>query len=323
MSRHSQAHVFHDWRWRDLLSGTFGFEMHYLVAEDRHGIAGVLPLAVVDSLLFGRSIVSLPFCSWAGPLARTPTAEKALVEAAVRLAHSRDIGDIRIRSVRPILPTWRREETYVTFRKPISSDHVENLAAVPRKQRAMIRKGIANKLRAGEGNVCGFYDLYTDMVHRLGTPPVPADYFRRVRHAFGDACEIRMVTTSDGTPVSAVLSLYWRDEVFPFYAGDRPGARRLAAADFKYWDLMSRAADLGYTAFNFGRSKRGSGSYRFKQHWGFQPQPLHYLSFPEGAGRFGDLNPTNPRFDLAIRMWRRSPRWFVNWLGPRIVRGLG
>jgi lipid II:glycine glycyltransferase (peptidoglycan interpeptide bridge formation enzyme) len=64
--------------------------------------------------------------------------------------------------------------------------------------------------------------------------------------------------------------------VLPYYAGDAVAARELAANDFKYWELMRDAAQRGYRVFDYGRSKRGTGSFDFKKNWGFEPQPLHY-----------------------------------------------
>ena len=87
-----------------------------------------------------------------------------------------------------------------------------------------------------------------------------------------------MLTVVDarGMPVSSVLSFYFRDEVLPYYAGDSIDARDLAANDFKYWELMRRACERGLKVFDYGRSKRGTGSFDFKKNWGFEPAPLAY-----------------------------------------------
>ena len=43
-----------------------------------------------------------------------------------------------------------------------------------------------------------------------------------------------------------------------------------------YWELMRRACERGLKVFDFGRSKRGTGSFDFKKNWGFEATPLVY-----------------------------------------------
>ena len=94
-----------------------------------------------------------------------------------------------------------------------------------------------------------------------------------------------MLTVLDntGAPVSSVLSFYFRDEVLPYYAGDHERARALAANDFKYWDLMRRAVERGVRVFDYGRSKRGTGSFDFKKNWGFEADAAQLRILPEGG----------------------------------------
>ena len=60
----------------------------------------------------------------------------------------------------------------MTFRKAILPDVEANLLAIPRKQRAMVRKGIKHGLQSEiDVSVDRFFALYADNVHRHGTPP--------------------------------------------------------------------------------------------------------------------------------------------------------
>jgi FemAB-related protein (PEP-CTERM system-associated) len=198
------------------------------------------------------------------------------------------------------------------------------MLAIPRKQRAMVRKGIKNGLASVlESSADRFFALYSDNVHRHGTPPFPRRYFARLKEVFGDDCEILVVTDRDGQPVSGVLSFYFRNEVLPFYAGDMKVARDLAANDFKYWELMRRACERGVAIFDFGRSKQGSGSFDFKKNWGFEPTPLCYEYCLLKRDSVPQNNPLNPKYRAFIALWRRLPRRVANALGPMIVRNLG
>ena len=119
------------------------------------------------------------------------------------------------------------------------------------------------------------------------------------------------------------MSFYFRNEVLPYYAGDTSDARDLAANDFKYWDLMRRACERGVRVFDYGRSKRGTGSFDFKKNWGFEAEQLHYEYRLRKGTAIPQNNPLNPKYRALVAIWRRLPRPLVNALGPMLTRNLG
>jgi FemAB-related protein (PEP-CTERM system-associated) len=240
------------------------------------------------------------------------------------LAERLRVAHLELRDPAPREPAWPRQELYAGFRKPLLREVEANLLAIPRKQRAMVRKGIKNGLASVlELDVERFFRLYADNVHRHGTPPLPRRYFRSLLEVFGSDAEILTVIDAQGRPVSSVLSFYFRDEVLPHYAGDALEARELAANDFKYWELMRRACERGVRVFDFGRSKRGTGPYDFKRNWGFEPKPLAYEYRLYRRDRIPENNPLNPKYRALIALWRRLPLPMANALGPHLVRSLG
>jgi len=324
VERCPDATFFHRAGWRTLLEEEFRHRTHYLVAERGGAICGVLPLAQVKSRLFGHALVSLPFAVYGGPAADDRDSADALIDAAVARAQALRVEHLELRERTARRPDWPRQDLYVTFRRELAADEESNLLAIPRKQRAMVRKGIKNGL-AGEldGSVDRFFELYADNQHRHGTPPLSRRYFQRLREVFGQACEVLTVVDAQGRPVSGVLSFYFRDEVLPYYAGDTVAARDLAANDFKYWDLMRRAVARGVRVFDYGRSKRGTGSFDFKKNWGFEPAPLAYEYRLLRRADVPQNNPANPKYRAFIALWRRLPRGVATALGPHIVRNLG
>jgi FemAB-related protein (PEP-CTERM system-associated) len=318
------ATFFHRAGWQNLLRDVFGHRTCFLYAERDGAIEGLLPLAQVKSLLFGNSLVALPFAVYGGVVANNPEAAGALEAEAERLAQEFGVAHLEYRNVDAHHPDWPTQDLYVTFRKEILPDEEANMNAIPRKQRAMVRKSIKNGLSAEiDANADRFFALYADNVHRHGTPAMPKRYFDSLLREFGQDCEVLTVLAADGSPLSSVMSFYFRDEVLPYYAGDAVRARELAANDFKYWELMRRACQRGLKVFDYGRSKCGSGSYSFKKNWGFEPRPLHYeyrLYKREGIPQ---NNPNNPKYKLMIETWRRMPIALANFLGPFIVRNLG
>lgn len=319
------ATFFHRIGWKDVLERAFGHRTHFLLAERDGRIEGVLPLAEIRSRLFGHSLISTPFCVYGGIAAATPEAREALDRRAQALATELGVGHLEYRDRdRAAHVEWPGTELYVTFRKELDPDVEKNMLAIPRKQRAMVRKGIKNGLVAElEDGVDGFFSVFADNVHRHGTPALPKRFFALLREVFGPDCEVQLVRGPDGELISGVLSFYFRDEILPYYAGDTEAARGLAANDFKYWELMRRACERGIRVFDYGRSKVGTGPYDFKRNWGFEPLPLHYGYKLVKARTLPENNPNNPKYRLFIQAWQRLPRPVANFLGPYIVRDLG
>ena len=284
----------------------------------------MLPLGHVNSVLFGNSLTSLPFAVYGGVAAVDEGVALALEKEAVRIGRNLGVDHLELRNLAPRHADWPLQDLYVTFRREILPDEEANMLAIPRKQRAMVRKGIKNGLRSEiDAGVDRFFDLYADNVHRHGTPAMPKRYFEALLEVFGDDCEVLTVVGPEGRTLSSVLSFYFRDEVLPYYAGDDVLARDLAANDFKYWELMRRACAAGLKVFDYGRSKQGTGSYSFKKNWGFEPAPLHYEYQLYKREAIPQNNPSNAKYKLMIATWRRLPIGVANWLGPFVVRSLG
>lgn len=319
-----QATFFHRAGWQPILRDVFKHETHFLSAKIGGRISGVLPLAHVRSWLFGSALVSLPFAVYGGVAADDETSAVALEAEAQALARRLQVPHLELRNVQQRHADWPAQDLYVTFRKPILPDAEANMLAIPRKQRAMVRKGIKNGLTSHiDSDVERFFPLYADNVHRHGTPGLPRRYFEALQQVFGKDCEVLTVTGPDGQSLSSVLSFYFRDEVLPYYAGDAEAARDQAGNDFKYWELMRRACARGLKTFDYGRSKQGTGSYAFKKNWGFEPQPLYYEYCLYKRETVPQNNPANAKYKLLIETWRRLPLGLANWLGPFVVRSLG
>jgi FemAB-related protein (PEP-CTERM system-associated) len=318
-----EATFFHLSAWQGLMETVFGHRTHFLLARRGAQVVGVLPLAQVKSLMFGHALVSLPFCVYGGAVG-AGDAVAALEAEAEALGQRLGVQHLELRNLQPHHPGWPRQDLYVTFRKAILPDEEANLLAIPRKQRAMVRKGMKNGLTSHvDPDAERFFALYADNVLRHGTPALSKRFFQRLQAVFGDQCEVLTVTDVGGRALSSVLTFRFRNEVLPYYAGDDFAARDLAANDFKYWELMRRACAEGYTLFDYGRSKVGTGPWSFKKNWGFEPQPLSYEYRLYKRDAIPQNNPMNPKYRAFIALWRRLPMGLANALGPHIVRNLG
>jgi FemAB-related protein (PEP-CTERM system-associated) len=339
VTSHAAGSFFHLAAWANVITAAFGHASHYTLAERDGSIVGVLPLVQMKTLLFGNTLVSTPFCVYGGPLAADPEAAAALAAHAEALRTQTGASAVEFRHREPVddaseigvsqvdncqAGNWLAgPDLYVTFRKPIVASDEANMKAIPRKQRAMVRKGVQNGLvSVVDQDADKLHAVYAESVRNLGTPVFARRYFRLLLSAFRHCADV--VTVMDrGVPVAAVLNFYFRDEVLPYYGGGTRVARQVAGNDFMYWEVLRRAAARGVRLFDFGRSKIGTGAFAFKHNWGFDPAHLHYRFNVTPGATIPDHNPLNPKYRLFIAAWKRLPLALANVLGPPIVRGLG
>lgn len=323
VAAHPQATFCHRSGWHDAVSAGLGHRPHFLLARRGSEVQAILPLAEVRSWLFGRTLVSTPGCVYGGALASDVSARRAVTQHACALAERLGVDALELRNEQPLEVGWpTKDALYVTFRKAITDDDEANLKDIPRKQRAMVRKGIKLGLRSEQTtDVARFYAIYAESVRNLGTPVFPRRWFETLYRVFADVCELSIVT-HNGADIAGVMSFFHADTVLPYYGGSRPAARLFYGNDFMYWDLMSRAAQRGIRIFDYGRSKRGTGAFSFKKNWGFEPQPLHYQYHLVKSRAVPDVNPNNPKYKYFIAGWKRLPLPVANRIGPILARNL-
>jgi FemAB-related protein (PEP-CTERM system-associated) len=328
MSR-PEATFFHLAAWRAVIGRAFRHKPYYVLAEQDGAIVGVLPLVRVKTLLFGDTLISNPFCVYGGILAVDDAASRALADHAAWLRARMGSAAVELRYLDAPREGWlgeawvARPALYVTFRRAIVADEAANLKAIPRKQRAVVRKAIERGLSASvDGDVDTLHAIFARSVRNLGTPVFAKRYFRILAEAFGSSMDI-LTVRDGGRPVASVMNFYFRDQVIPYYGGGTEAARRCGGNDFMYWEVMRRAAARGCRLFDFGRSKAGTGAFAFKKNFGFAPSPLHYRVCVKPGGAIPEVNPNNPKYRLMIKAWKFLPLPVANRLGPILVRGTG
>ncbi len=318
-----EATFFHLYRWRDVIEETYGYKMLYLCSRLKGKITGILPLGHIKSILFGDALISIPFSVYGGVASVDEVSRNKLVEYANGVAYDMNVDYLEYRNITKHSDELESKALYVTFRKELKSDHDLNMQSIPRKQRAMVRKGINAGLKCDhDGDIDSFFYTYSTSVRNLGTPVFPKKFFTLIKTIFSEICEITIIRKDD-IVLSAVMSFYFKDEVLPYYGGGTDQARAYKANDFMYWALMCRATDKGCRIYDFGRSKVGTGAYSFKKNWGFSPEPLYYQYFMVNKKNLPDINPLNPKYRMFINAWKHLPLPIANLIGPMLSRSLG
>ena len=325
---HPDATPFHLTGWNVAVARACGQTAHCLIAEHADGtLAGVLPLTEIRSPLFGKALVSVGFAVDGGILTSRDAVAEALAASAWALAERLGCPSLEVRGGPAPGEGWIVDETtYLGFSRDLAEDDEAELLAIPRKQRADVRKSLDADLDIAIGStpqdLAMHYAVFSESVRNLGTPVFPAKLFRAVATELGEHADI-VTVSKDGKPHASVFSLYLNGTVYPFWGGGTREARALKANDRLYYELMRHARGRGCTRYDFGRSKAGTGVAVFKKNWGFEGVPLRYAKRVAAGQTPREMNPMSPKYRLQVAMWKKLPLWLANAMGPVIAKGLG
>lgn len=319
-----EATFFHLAGWKHVIEQSFGHRCYYFYAMKSGRIHGILPLTHIRSKVFGNALISNAFGVYGGPISEAGNICANLVRSAVELGQYLKVDYLEFRSRDRTSTNWpSNSDLYVTFRRQLNSDQKENFLAIPKRQRAEVRRaaqfGLSYEIDDG---VDRFYGVFAQSMRNLGTPIYSINYFRNLKTQFGSDCEI-MTALHEGRAVSSMITFYFGEEAHPYYIGYTNSARELRANHFICWEAMRRACERQCRVFDFGRSKRGTGSFYFKKNWGFEPRALHYEYKLLRRTEPPMVNPLNPKFTTLISIWKRLPIPLANFVGPFVARNLG
>ncbi|RJG49463.1 FemAB family XrtA/PEP-CTERM system-associated protein [Motilimonas pumila] len=323
VSQHSAGSFFHLSGWRKVIQDAYQHTCWYYYVESQGQIVAVLPLAQIKSWLFGNKLISLPFAVSAGLLSENEQASQLLLTHAQKLARDLKVDSLELRHRELKLPHWQSRHSHDNFCKSLADDSDAILAAIKKKQRAVVRQSLKNDLTFSiEDKVEPFFTIYSESVRNLGTPVFPKKYFQTLLQVFPNQVDV-LTVYHQGEAVSSVMSFYFKQQVLPFYGGGKRQARGLKSNDFMYYQLMCHARRRGMLEFDFGRSKVASGAHAYKKHWGFEPQPLFYENDLVASDELANINPNNPKYKFFIKVWQKLPLAVSQVVGPILAKDLG
>jgi FemAB-related protein (PEP-CTERM system-associated) len=286
---------------------------------------GFLALAHVRSFLFGRFLVSLPYLNYGGVVAEDEGVAQLLIDRAVQLADELGVRYLELRHERevahPALAHTRTDKVHMRLALPPTAGELWDRLSP--KVRNQVRKGQKGGLAVAWGGpelLPEFYAVFSENMRDLGTPVYGRRLFRHVLRQFPDRAEF-CVVRADRRPVAAALLLHgWGVTEVPSASSLRR-YNATCANMLLYWHLLERAVQRHQATFDFGRSSKDSGTFRFKRQWNAEPFPAQWQYYARDGG-VPSLRTDNPRYQRFIRVWQRLPVTLTRWIGPAVVRGI-
>ncbi len=298
----------------------------YLIeAVEEEETVGLLPLAFVESRLFGRFLVGLPYLNYGGVIADDELVSPKLIDKAIELAEKLDVRHLELRHKRAI------EHPRLTTRTGHKVHMIRELPATPEVLLKQLQSNVRNHIRKGQKNglvvawggeelLPEFYDVFSQNMRDLGTPVYSSGLFRAALRQFPDRVELCVVRLATKAVAAGLLVHGWKTTEIPSASSLRP-YNSTNANSLMYWNLLARAIERGQETFDFGRSTPGTSVCSFKEQWGAKPEPAEWQYYMR-AGNSDDMRPDNPRYERLVKIWRRLPVWLTRLVGPPIVRGI-
>lgn len=286
---------------------------------------GMLPLEFLESRLFGRFLVGLPYLNSGGVLTADANVAAQLIDAAVKLADELDVKHLELRhEKRANHRAFNHELTEkVHLRLPLPESSEELWKNVGPKVRNQIRKAEKEGVVAEWGRdelLREFYDVYSHNMRDLGTPVFSHRLFAAILRHLGTSAEI-CVARYRNKAVAAALLIHGNGMTEVPSASSLRRWNHLNGNMLVYWELLKRTIERGQQVFDFGRSSADSNTYRFKSQWGAQPHPAVWQYYVR-HGSVGEMRPNHPKNQRRIAVWKKLPVWLTRIAGPPIVRGI-
>ena len=321
-----QSTCYHQAGWKEIIEKTFGHKTYYLISEHKSGdIAGILPLAQTKSRLFGNFLVSLPYFNYGGICASGRESCEELLAAASNLALDVGAEHIELRHTANIFENLPVKTAKVSMRLDLPRDPDLLLRSFPSKLRNQIKKPQKEGLIAKIGRadqIDNFYDVFSKNMRDLGTPVYGISFFRNILARFPETTWICTVFTKERLPVASGFLVCFKDMIEIPWASSLRRYNFLSPNMLLYWTALKFSCERGYKVFDFGRSTPQEGTYRFKEQWGAQPIPLYWHYWLRENSPLPELNPKNPKYQLAIKVWKKLPVPVTRLVGPHIVKNL-
>lgn len=315
---------FHQIKWKNVIEKVLGYESFYLMAEEEKKIKGILPLFLIKSKFLGKVLISVPFGVYGGICADDEESSNALFKEAVKIAKEKDIDYLELRHLYENELGLLKNDIHWTFiiEFPEKIEILWN--GLKRKARGAIRKGVNSGLEVEIDSTNGldeFYNIFAHSLRNLGSFILPFKYFKTIKEEFGEQIIISLIRY-EGKVVAGILTFLFKDTIIPYYGGCIKSSLPYSPNNLMYWKLMEYGLEKGYKFFDFGKSKKGTGSFDFKINFGFKPKPLHYQYFLNKTEKMPDPGSSNWEYRIIKRLIKKTPVSIAKIIGPGIVKHL-
>lgn len=318
------AHLAMAPQWHDVIQRAYAHRPLYFSGQDGdHGVV-VLPAFRIHHWLLGTVVTSMPFLDAGGPCGASAVTARRLADRLMTEARALGAGRVELRCTAPLALPVQPSLEKVTLLLPLPPDPDRLWRSLDAKVRNQVRKGERSGLTVEVGGIerlNEFYRVFALNMHDLGSPVHANEFFRAILEAFGQWARVILVF-KDATPVGGLISLAFKHTLYVPWASSLRQYAPLCPNMLLYWETLRLGCKNGLSRIDFGRSSRGSGTYRFKRQWGAAESQLYWYTIPLATGRATRVSADDGKWAAMSQLWRRLPVSISCLLGPKIRKYL-
>lgn len=327
--KHPDSTIFHRAEWKEVVEECFGHPGIYLFVEENGIIQGILPLFLINSFLFGKCLISVAFAVYGGILADNPEIELLLYSEARRLTDEENADYLELRNLKKSGLDLPSKDLYYYFSLDLPDDPDIVWKQMRKRNRNILRKGIKSGLSysfSGPGTptpheLGRFHELFSYCQRALGTPVLSLDFFKKLLKTFPEETGV-FSAKHEGKIVSSLFCFLHKDTISPYYIGYDASYLKYAPNNYILWEVIKYGCQKGFKEYDMGRSRYGTGSYNFKRYWGIEPKLLSYEYYLRNGQEIPQINPSNSKYSVPIKIWGKLPLPLTQYLGPKLIKYL-
>ncbi len=325
LENHPASSPYHSRKWQELITKTFDYNNYNIIIKKNKEIKAFLPLTLIKSVFFGKYFVSIAFADTCGILAEDSGASNYLLDNLKNIWNDIKPKYIEIRNSKKIDSEllFEKKEKILSY---LYLPENENILwkSFDSKLRNQIRKALKSNITISfeKSNIKDFYFVYLRNMRDLGSPQLPFLFFKNLINIFKEESEL-IVLYKDNKPIGGAVGIYFKNTLEVPWASSIRDFFKYCPNNMLYWEILKRCIEKSIQIFSFGRSTVNSSTYNFKKQWGTIDQILNYQIYTFSANSYLNVSPNNPRYKLAINLWKKLPVFFTRFLGPFIAKGIG
>jgi FemAB-related protein (PEP-CTERM system-associated) len=322
--KNPDATFYHRIEWKHIIEKSFGHKTYYLMAADNGNAVGILPLVYIKSLIFGSIFCSMPYLNFGGVCADNGEVESLLLKEGEKILKEKSGDYLELRHLKQTSSGIPCKHHKVSMTIELNPDPETLWNAFTTKHRTAVRRAAKNglELKFGKGELLPeFYDVMCRGWKELGTPIYAYSFLKNIVDALGDAVEICLVF-HEGKVIAAAFNGLHKDTVEGMWLSLLNEYAKLQAGYVLYWEMIKRACEKGYKQFHLGRSSVESGGEFFKKKWNAVAKPLYWEYILNNGNAVPELNVDNPKYQRAIKIWRKLPQGVTDFIGPHLAKNI-
>jgi len=323
VEKNPKSCLYHDILWKDILEKSYSLKSRYIIClDDSKEIIGILPLFEIKNILGNKYLVSIPYFTSAGLCVSKTEAIDNLLEKSQEISKALKAQYVELRHLNnQSIKNLPSRLSFTTSLLKLDKDE-NNIWKdfITDSARRNIKKALRSKLtiETGDKYIDDFYKVYSYNMRDLGTPVMSHQFFINIVESFKERAKI-VIIRRENEAIAGMLLIKHKLTLYDPFVSSLREYNDLRPNNLLYWEAIKFGVSNNLSYFDLGRSTIGTGLFNFKSQWGASHIGLSYQYLFNKSSHAPVCDAINNKYQLAIKIWKKLPICFTNFLGPKLI----